>query len=197
MVMEGRFHFYEGYSLEEVTLPVRVARALGARTLLVTNAAGGLNLDFALGDIVAIDDHLNLIGDSPLRGANDDRLGPRFPDLSAPYDRELIARAESIARDHGFRLRKGVFAAVAGPQLETRAEYRWLRSTGADLVGMSTVPECIAAVHAGLRVCALSIVTDRCDPEHLEPVKIESILAVAAGAAPKLEKLLLGLLPHA
>jgi purine-nucleoside phosphorylase len=197
MVMEGRFHYYEGHSLEEVTLPVRVAKALGARTLLITNAAGGLNLDLALGDIVAIDDHLNLIGASPLRGENDERLGPRFPDLSAPYDRELITRAESIARDGGFRLRKGVLVAVAGPQLETRAEYRWLRSMGADLVGMSTVPECIAAVHAGLRVCALSIVTDRCDPDHLEPVKIESILKVAAAAAPKLEKLLLGLLSHA
>lgn len=197
MIMEGRFHYYEGYSLEEVTLPVRVAKALGARTLLITNAAGGLQLDWAEGDIVAIDDHINLIGASPLRGENDERLGPRFPDLSAPYDKALMARAEEIAREHGFPLRKGVLVAVAGPQLETRAEYRWLRAMGADLVGMSTVPECIAAVHAGLRVCALSVVTDRCDPDHLEPVKVEKILAVAAAAAPRLERLLFGLLRDA
>lgn len=197
MVMEGRFHYYEGYSLDEVTLGVRVAKALGARTLLITNAAGGLDLDYALGDIVGIEDHLNLMGASPLRGENDERLGPRFPDLSEPYDRALLARAEEIARDHGFPLRRGVLVAVAGPQLETRAEYRWLRSMGADVVGMSTVPECIAAVHAGMRVCALSVVTDRCDPDHLEPVKVERILAVAAAAAPRLERLLFGLLKHA
>jgi len=197
MVMEGRFHYYEGYSLEEVTLPVRVAKALGARTLLITNAAGGLDLDLALGDIVALEDHLNLMGVSPLRGENDDRLGPRFPDLSEPYDRALLARAEEIAHAHGFTLRRGVFVAVAGPQLETRSEYRWLRSMGADLVGMSTVPECIAAIHAGLKVCALSVVTDRCDPDHLEPVAVEKILAVAAAAAPRLEHLLFGLLAHA
>ena len=197
MVMEGRFHYYEGYSLGEVTLPIRVAKALGARTLLITNATGGLNLAFAEGDIVGIEDHLNLMGVSPLRGENDERLGPRFPDLSAPYDRALLARAEEIARADGFALRKGVLVAVAGPQLETRAEYRWLRAMGADVVGMSTVPECIAAVHAGLRVCALSVVTDRCDPDHLEPAKVEKILSVAAAAAPRLERLLLGLLPHA
>jgi purine-nucleoside phosphorylase len=197
MVMEGRFHYYEGLSLEEVTLPIRVARALGARTLLITNAVGGLNLAYALGDIVGVEDHINLMGASPLRGPNDDRLGPRFPDLSEPYDRALLARAEEAARRAGFALRRGVLVAVAGPQLETRAEYRWLRSMGADVVGMSTVPECIAAVHAGLKVCALSVVTDRCDPDHLEPVKVESILKVAAEAAPRLEKLLFGLLPHA
>jgi purine-nucleoside phosphorylase len=197
MVMEGRFHYYEGYSLDEVTLPVRVARALGARTLLITNAAGGLNLDWAEGDIAAIDDHINLMGVSPLRGENDERLGPRFPDLSEPYDKALLDRAAEVAREHGFALRRGVFVAVAGPQLETRAEYRWLRAMGADLVGMSTVPECIAAVHAGLRVCALSVVTDRCDPDHLQKVDVSKILAVAAAAAPRLERLLLGLLAHA
>jgi purine-nucleoside phosphorylase len=197
MVMEGRFHYYEGYSPEEITLPIRVARALGARTLLMTSAVGAMNLAFALGDIVAIEDHLNLMGASPLRGPNDERLGPRFPDLSEPYDRALLGAAERVASANGFPLRRGVLAAVAGPQLETRAEYRWLRSMGADVVGMSTVPECIAGVHAGMRVCALSVVTDRCDPDHLEPVKVENILAVAAAAAPRLEKLLLGLLPHA
>jgi purine-nucleoside phosphorylase len=197
MVMEGRFHYYEGYELDEVTLPIRVARALGARTLLITNAVGGLNLAFAEGDIVAVEDHLNLMGVSPLRGPNDERLGPRFPDLSEPYDRALLARAGEIAKAKGFALRRGVLAAVAGPQLETRAEYRWLRSMGADVVGMSTVPECITAVHAGLRVGALSVVTDRCDPDHLEPVKVEKILAVAAAAAPRVAHLLLGLLEHA
>jgi purine-nucleoside phosphorylase len=197
MVMEGRFHYYEGHSLDEVTLPVRVAKALGARTLLITNATGGLDLTLAEGDIVAIEDHLNLMGASPLRGENDDRLGPRFPDLSAPYDRALLDRAVEIAGTHGFPLRRGVLVAVAGPQLETRAEYRWLRSMGADVVGMSTVPECIVAVHAGMRVCALSVVTDRCDPDHLEPVNVEKILAVAAAAAPRLERLVFGLLPHA
>jgi len=196
MVMEGRFHYYEGYSLAEVTLPIRVAKSLGARTLIITNAVGGLDLDLREGDIVAVEDHLNLMGDSPLRGPNDERLGPRFPDLSRPYDPELIARAEETARAGGFALRKGVLVAVAGPQLETRAEYRWLRSLGADVVGMSTVPECITAVHAGLRVCALSVVTDRCDPDHLEPVDVQKILAVAADAAPRVERLLLGLLPH-
>lgn len=197
MVMEGRFHYYEGYPLSQVTLPIRVARSLGARTLIITNAVGGLNLDLAEGDIVAVEDHLNLMGDSPLRGPNDERLGPRFPDLSEPYDLALIARAEEVARAAGFALRRGVLVAVAGPQLETRAEYRWLRSMGADVVGMSTVPECITAVHAGLRVCALSVVTDRCDPDHLEPVNVEKILAVAAAAAPRVERLLTGLLPHA
>jgi purine-nucleoside phosphorylase len=197
MVMEGRFHYYEGYELAEATLPIRVARALGARTLLITNAVGGLNLAFTEGDIVAIEDHLNLMGASPLRGPNDERLGPRFPDLSEPYDRALLARAGEVAAAAGIALRRGVLAGVAGPQLETRAEYRWLRAMGADVVGMSTVPECITAVHAGLKVAALSVITDRCDPDHLEPVKVEKILAVAAAAAPRLERLLLGLLAHA
>jgi len=197
MVMEGRFHYYEGYSLEEVTLPIRVAKALGARTLLITSAVGGLNLGYALGDVVGIEDHLNLMGASPLRGENDERLGPRFPDLSRPYDAALLARADEVAKGAGFAIRRGVLVAVAGPQLETRAEYRWLRSMGADIVGMSTVPECIAAVHAGMRVCAFSVVTDLCDPDHLEPVAVEKIIAVAAGAAPRLEQLLFGLLPHA
>jgi purine-nucleoside phosphorylase len=197
MVMEGRFHFYEGYSLDEVTLPVRVARALGAQTLFITSAVGGMDPHLRKGDVVAIEDHINLIGDSPLRGPNDDRLGPRFPDLSEPYDRKLMDLAEAIAMEQSFRLPRAVLVAVPGPQLETRAEYRFLRRIGADVVGMSTVPECIAAVHAGLRVCALSVVTDICLPDALEPVEVEKIIAVANEAAPRLESLLLGLLPHA
>ena len=197
MIMEGRIHFYEGYSLDEVTLPVRVARALGARTLLITSAVGGMDPDHRTGDIVAIEDHINLMGDTPLRGPNDERLGPRFPDRSAPYDAALIEHATAIARDAPFGLRRAVLAAVPGPQLETRAEYRFLHRIGADVVGMSTVPECIAAVHAGLRVCALSVVTDLCFPDAIEPVDVEKIIAVANEAAPRLEQLILGLLSHA
>lgn len=196
-VMEGRFHFYEGYSLGDVAFPVRVARALGAEMLLITNAVGGMNPHLRLGDIVAVEDHINLIGDSPLRGANDERLGPRFPDMSAPYDATLIERAEQVALEHGFALPRAVLVAVAGPQLETRAEYRFLRRIGADVVGMSTVPEAIAAVHAGLRVAAFSVVTDLCLPDALEPADVESIIAVANAAAPRLETLILELLAHA
>jgi len=194
MVMEGRFHAYEGYSLADIVLPIRVARALGAETLLVTSAVGGMNPLYKKGDIVVVDDHINLLGDSPLRGDNDERIGPRFPDMSAPYDPALIDRAERVALDAGFRLPRAVLVAVLGPQLETRAEYRWLRAMGADVVGMSTVPECIAAVHAGMRVCALSVVTDVCLPDALEPVAVAEIIAVANEAAPRLETLLVGLL---
>jgi len=197
MVMEGRFHLYEGYSMEDVTLPVRVARALGARTLLLTSAVGGMDPRMREGEIVVLEDHINLMGDSPLRGPNDDRLGPRFPDMSEPYDRALADAAEALAREQGFRLPRAILAAVPGPQLETRAEYRWLRAAGADVVGMSTVPECIAAVHGGMRVCALSVVTDLCLPDALHPVEVSKIIAVANAAAPRLAALLLGLLPHA
>jgi len=197
MIMEGRIHFYEGYSLDEVTLPVRVAKALGARTLLITSAVGGMRPDHRIGDIVAIEDHINFMGDTPLRGPNDERLGPRFPDMSAPYDGALIEHATAIAREASFRLLPSVLVAVPGPQLETRAEYAFLNGIGADVVGMSTVPEVIAAVHAGLRVCALSVVTDLCVPGAIEPVHVEKIIAVANEAAPRLEQLILGLLPHA
>jgi len=197
LAMHGRFHLYEGWSMEEVTLPVRVARALGARTLLITSAVGGMDPRLRKADIVAIDDHINLMGDSPLRGPNDDALGPRFPDMSAPYDRDLIERAEALALAAGFRLPRAVLAAVCGPQLETRAEYRYLRAIGADVVGMSTVPEAIVAVHAGLRCCALSVVTDVCLPDALEPVDVEDIIATAGEAAPRLARLLLELLDHA
>jgi len=194
MIMEGRFHCYEGYSMSEVTLPIRVAAALGAKTLLLTSAVGGLDARYRLGDIVVVEDHINMMGDSPLRGPNDERIGPRFPDMSAPYDATLIDRAEQLAIQEGFRLPRAIHVSVPGPQLETRAEYRMLRRMGADTVGMSTVPECIAAVHAGLRVAAFAAVTDLGLPDALEAVDVERIIAVANAAAPRMEKLVLGLL---
>lgn len=194
VAMEGRFHMYEGYSLQAVTLPVRVMRALGAKMLVVSNASGGMNPHFQSGDVVVIDDHINLLGDNPLIGINDDRLGPRFPDMSEPYDRELSKRALEIARREGISAHRGVFVAVSGPNLETRAEYRFLRLIGADIVGMSTVPEVIVAIHAGMRVVGLSVVTDMCLPDCLEAANIEKIIATANGAEPHLRKLVLGIL---
>jgi len=190
VAMEGRFHFYEGYSMQQVTFPVRVMKALGADTLVVTNAAGGMNPHFDLSDVVVIDDHINLMGDNPLRGINDDKLGPRFPDMCEPYSHELSSIALQAALDLGIKAHKGVFVAVAGPNLETRAEYRMLRGMGADMVGMSTVPEVIVAVHAGLKVLGFSIVTDLCLPDALEPVDIQKILAVAAKGGEKLSRLI-------
>jgi purine-nucleoside phosphorylase len=190
VAMEGRFHYYEGYSLQQVTFPVRVMKALGAEILLATNAAGGMNPEHGLGDVVIIEDHINLMPGNPLRGFNDDRLGPRFPDMCDPYDRELIDISYAAAKELGIPCHKGVFVAVPGPNLETRAEYRMLRGMGADLVGMSTVPEVIVAVHAGLRTLAFSIVTDRCLPNSLEPVNIEKIIAVAAVGGEHLAKLI-------
>lgn len=190
VAMEGRFHFYEGYSMPQVTFPVRVMKALGAEMLVVTNAAGGMNPEFELADVVVIDDHINLMGDNPLRGINDDKLGPRFPDMCEPYSRELSAIALQAAKELGIAAHKGVFVAVAGPNLETRAEYRMLRGMGADVVGMSTVPEVLVAVHAGLRVLGFSIVTDICLPDALEPVDIQKILAVAAKGGEKLSRLI-------
>ncbi len=194
MAMEGRFHLYEGYSLKQITLPVRVFRAMGAQLLVVSNACGGMNPYYNEGDIMLIDDHINLLGDNPLMGVNDDRLGPRFPDMSAPYDSELIDRALSIARKEDIIAHKGVFVAVTGPCLETRAEYRFLRNIGADVVGMSTVPEVIVAVHCGLRVVGFSIVTDMCFPDALEAANVEDIIAIANAAEPKLTTLVLGVL---
>jgi purine-nucleoside phosphorylase len=194
VAMEGRFHVYEGYSYGQVAFPVRVMKALGAGLLIVSNASGGLNPQLGLGDIVVIEDHINLMNGNPLIGPNDDALGPRFPDMSAPYDRALIDRALEIARREDFVAHKGVYAAVTGPNLETRAEYRFLRSIGADVVGMSTVPEVLVAVHGGMRVLGLSIVTDLCLPDALKPADIEAILATAAGAEPKLRKIVLGVL---
>jgi purine-nucleoside phosphorylase len=194
MAMEGRFHMYEGYSLKQVTLPVRVMRALGAELLIVSNACGGMNPNYRAGDIMVIEDHINLLGDNPLIGINDDRLGPRFPDMCEPYEQKLVDRALAIARRADFVCNKGVFVAVAGPNLETRAEYRFLRMIGADVVGMSTVPEVIVAVHCGLRVVGFSIVTDTCLPDALKPAVVEEIIAVANAAEPKLTRLVLGVL---
>jgi len=192
MAMQGRFHKYEGYSLQQVTFPVRVLQALGARTLIVSNACGGMRDDWAAGDLMLITDHINMIGDNPLIGHNDDALGPRFPDMSEAYDKELRAAAQRVAAEQKVLLREGVYVAVAGPNLETRAEYRMLRAMGADVVGMSTVPEVIVARHGGMRVLGLSIVTDLCIPETLEPASLEKILAVAAKAEPNLTALVRG-----
>ncbi|MBN2490763.1 MAG: purine-nucleoside phosphorylase [Planctomycetes bacterium] len=189
MVMAGRYHLYEGYSGEDVVLPVRVMKALGAHTLLVSCACGSMNPHLRTGDLALIEDHLNLMGHNPLVGINDDRLGPRFPDMCAPYDRALLARAEAICLEEGFRARPVVHAAVLGPNLETRAEYRALQILGADTVGMSTIPEVLAAVHAGLKVFGAGCVTDLCLPEALCPVNIQEILRIAAGTDPKLTRL--------
>ena len=194
VAMEGRHHMYEGYPLKQVTLPVRVFKALGAELLVTSNAVGGLNPFYRCGDIVVIDDHINLMGDNPLIGINDDRLGPRFPDMSAPYDQQLGDDVLEIARREDFQAHKGVFVAVAGPNLETRAEYRFLRQIGSDIVGMSTVPEVIVAVHAGLRTVALSIVTDMCLPDALKPANVEEIIAIANEAEPKLRLVVKGIL---
>jgi len=186
VVMEGRMHAYEGYPLGQITLPVRVLKHLGASLLIVTNACGGLNPQFRTGDLMVIDDHINLMNDNPLVGINDERLGPRFPDMSAPYTPPLIDAALAVARREDFVAHRGVYVAVTGPNLETRAEYRFLRGIGADVVGMSTVPEVIVAVHAGLNVLGVSVVTDMCLADALEAATLEKIIAVARGAEPKL-----------
>ena len=194
VAMQGRFHRYEGYSLQQVTFPVRVMRALGIDTLVVSNACGGLNPMWSAGDLMLIADHINLLGDSPLIGPNDDRLGPRFPDLSMPYDETLRGIAREVAVEQRMPIREGVYVAVAGPNLETRAEYRFLRAIGADVVGMSTVPEVLVAIHSGMRVLGLSIITDMCLPDALEPATLEKIVAVANTAEPKLTALVRGVL---
>ncbi|TFH00773.1 MAG: purine-nucleoside phosphorylase [Calditrichales bacterium] len=186
MAMQGRFHFYEGYSMKQITLPVRVMARLGVKTLLISNACGGMNPFFKRGDIMIIDDQINLLGDNPLIGQNLDEFGPRFPDMSEPYSKRLIKLTEGIALNQKIKLQKGVFVAVSGPNLETRAEYRFLRAIGADAVGMSTVPETIVAVHSGLEVLGLSVITDECFPDALEPVNVEEIIATANRAEPGL-----------
>ncbi len=186
MAMAGRFHAYEGYSLQQVTFPIRVAKALGVKSLIVSNAAGGLNPQFAAGDLMLITDHINLMGDNPLIGPNDDELGPRYPDMSEPYSKQLVELAEKVALTQGVRLQRGVYVACPGPSLETRAEYRFMRTIGADAVGMSTVPEVIVAVHAGLKVLGFSAITDECLPDALKAADIEAIIAVANRIEPKL-----------
>lgn len=188
MAMEGRFHAYEGYSLQQITFPVRVMKAMGCEYLIVSNACGGMNPQYDKGDIMLLDDHINLLGDNPLIGKNDDRLGPRFPDMCFAYDRELLEVAERVALAEGIRAHKGVYAAVLGPNLETRAEYRMLRAVGADVVGMSTVPEVIVGVHCGLRCFGISVITDMCLADALQPVSLEEILAAAKEAEEPLRR---------
>ncbi len=190
VAMQGRFHFYEGYSMEQITLPVRVMKFLGAKTLMISNAAGGLNPNFRKGDIMVIVDHINLLGQNPLIGPNDASIGPRFPDMSEPYSKKMIDIAMQAALDNKIRVERGVFAAMTGPSLETRAEYRFLRQIGADAVGMSTVPEDIVAIHMGMKVCGLSVITDECFPDSLVPGDVNEIIRVATGAEPKLTKLM-------
>jgi len=192
VALEGRFHLYEGWSLQDITLPVRVIKALGCKILIVSNAAGGINPLLKRGDVVIIEDHINLMGVNPLIGPNDDDLGPRFPDMSEPYSHRLIDIAEQVALSKGLRIRTGIYAAMTGPCLETRAEYRMLKMLGADLIGMSTVPEVIAGVHAGLEILGLSLVTDICLPDALKPTGIDEIIAVANAAEPKLTAIVTG-----
>lgn len=192
LAMQGRFHLYEGYSARAVTMPVRVMGALGIDTLLIANAAGGMNPQFAESDIMLVTDHINLQGDNPLVGPNVDEWGPRFPDMSEPYDPTLRTWAEEVALEQQIKLRQGVYVAVAGPNLETKAEYRMLRRLGADAVGMSTVPEVIVARHMGLRVLALSVITDECFPDALQPVTMDDVLAAADAAAPHLTAIMMG-----
>ncbi|HPO17552.1 MAG TPA: purine-nucleoside phosphorylase [Candidatus Hydrogenedentes bacterium] len=191
VALSGRFHFYEGYTLQQVTFPIRVAKALGIHSLVVSNAAGGLNPQFSAGDLMVITDHINFMGDNPLIGPNDDTLGPRFPDMSEPYSRAYIAMAEQAALEEGIPLRRGVYLACPGPCLETRAEYRFMRTIGADAVGMSTVPEVIVAVHAGLKVLGFSAITDECLPDALQAVDIAKIIATANAVEPKLSRIVI------
>lgn len=186
IVMQGRFHVYEGYSLQDVTYPVRIMHKLGIHTLLVSNASGAVNLNFKKGELMLIEDHINLQGGSPLAFKGVEQLGERFTDMSAPYDAEINKEFEQIATANNITLHKGVYASVVGPQLETRAEYRMLNILGADAVGMSTVPEIIVANHLKLKAAAVSVLTDECDPDHLEPVDISEIIAMAAQAEPKM-----------
>ncbi len=190
VAMQGRFHRYEGYSLQEVTFPVRVLRDLGAEILIVSNACGGMNPLWDVGDLMLIADHVNLLGDNPLIGPNPVGLGPRFPDMSEPYDLELQRIAIDVAMEERIILRRGVYVAVPGPSLETRAEYRFLRMIGADVVGMSTVPEVIVALHGGMKALGISIITDSCLPDALKPASVEEIIRVAGEAEPKLTLLI-------
>lgn len=194
MAMQGRVHFYEGYTMEQITLPVRVMKALGAKALVMSNAVGGMNPQLSPGDITVITDHINMMGDNPLIGPNADELGPRFPDMSEPYDRDFIATLERVALSKGLSLKRAVYVAVAGPNLETAAEYRFLRAIGADTVGMSSVPECLVAVHGGLRVLGLQVITDACFPDSLKPANVQEIIRVANETQPRLIEMVTGFL---
>jgi purine-nucleoside phosphorylase len=194
VAMQGRFHFYEGYTMQQIVFPLRVLQKLGAQTLLVSNACGGMNPNFKRGDIMCITDHINLLGDNPLIGPNDEEMGVRFPDMSEPYTRELIELADRVALDNGIKMHHGVYVAVTGPNLETRAEYRFLRQIGGDVVGMSTVPEVIAAIHMGMKTLGISVITDECFPDALEPVEMAQILEAADMAEPKMTQVMIGTL---
>ncbi len=186
IVMQGRFHYYEGYSMQEITYPVRVMKKMGVETLFVSNACGGLNPLYRRGDLMIMHDQINLLGDNPLIGKNEDEFGPRFPDMSEPYNHELIDLAEDIALKNNIKLQKGTYVAVPGPNLETKAEYRYLRTIGADVVGMSTIPENIVANHMSMKVFGMSIITDECFPDSLKPINIDDILEAAKVAEPKM-----------
>jgi purine-nucleoside phosphorylase len=190
VAMQGRFHFYEGYSMKQITFPIRVMKFLGVKTLVISNAAGGMNPQYKKSDIMIMEDHINLLGDNPLIGQNVDEFGPRFPDMSEPYSKRLITIAEEIGKETKIKLQKGVYVAVSGPNLETRAEYRFLRAIGADVVGMSTVPEVIVARHMDIEVFGLSVITDECFPDTLQPADVADIIKTANETQPKLTMLM-------
>jgi len=194
VAMQGRFHYYEGYTMQEIVFPLRVLKANGTDTLIVSNACGGMNPNYKRGEIMLINDHINMLGDNPLIGPNDDELGPRFPDMSEPYTERLLEIAENVALEKGIKMHQGVYLALSGPTLETKAEYRYLRLIGADVVGMSTVPEVIAAVHMNMEVLGISVITDECLPDALEPVNIEDVLEAAGMAEPKMTQVIIGVL---
>lgn len=194
VAMQGRFHYYEGYTMQQIAFPVRVLKANGADTLFVSNAAGGMNPNYTRGDIMLICDHINMLGDNPLMGPNDNELGPRFPDMSEPYSERLMDIAQNCALENNIQMHKGVYVALSGPMLETKSEYRYLRQLGADVVGMSTVPEVITAVHMGMEVMGMSAVTDECFPDALEPVAMEDILEAAGIAEPKMTRVIVSTL---
>lgn len=194
VAMQGRFHYYEGYTMQEIVFPLRVLKANGTDTLFVSNASGGMNPNYKRGEIMLINDHINMLGDNPLIGPNDDELGPRFPDMSEPYTERLIDIAENVALEKAIKMHQGVYLALSGPTLETKAEYRYLRLIGADVVGMSTVPEVIAAVHMNMEVLGISVITDECLPDALEPVNIEDVLEAAGMAEPKMTQVIIGVL---
>ena len=194
VAMQGRFHYYEGYSMQQIAFPIRVLHALSVETLFVSNACGGLNINFERCDIMLINDHINMLGDNPLIGPNDDELGPRFPDMSQPYTKRLLEMAEKVALDQGIKMHEGVYLSLSGPTMETKAEYRFLGQLGADVVGMSTVPEVITAVHMDMDVMGVSVITDECFPDALQPVNIEHVLEAAEMAQPDMTAVIIGVL---